>query len=552
MSDTSVDVGRAVAAAWSGVLKVEHIDPDADFFDLGGDSLAAARVCAAIQARTGRSLTLRQFTENRTLQGLTSLLEAIPQAGAGAGATTGADALAVGASAAQSAPRGMPVLAAQEVYLRRDSWSKKTGIYDNGHAVVEPLRFHGRLDADALSTAVTALGRHHRALRARFGIGAREDDYVIRVSDEDVRLQVHDVDDIEQVAKAFDQTHRARRDRLAGDPLSGFSLYRLSPDDHVLLIWVDHMVSDSWTFGVLMEDLATLYNAAVKGEHAALRGDLTYERFHADRLAWQQSPEAAAARAFWAGALKGVGPDPDIDFLAAPRGDGPPAEYQDDLRIAVPPAVYTPSSVLPGARPFTVFCAAVAIALGRHSGRTQVGIISSVALRRDPALERLAGWVSNSIVIPVVLDPRTTLRDLVADISSFVTSAQDYGACGRNNLIREIGSPKFDEVRSHAGVFVAAESTQPDESDAYDGLKTEPVRWERSFSRHGVTCVLQAPADAAATIGLEAGWLGEQRRKQLGDDLGIALRMIPADPDATVGQVMSAMSGPDDWSAEAA
>jgi len=542
MSDTNLEVGRAVAAAWSGVLKIEHVDPDADFFDLGGDSLAAARVCAAIQARTGHSLTLRQFTENRTPRGLTRLLESMPQAQAPAAPVT----------AAQSAPRGIPVLPPQEVYLRREAWSKKHGIYDNGHAVVEPLRMRGRLDADALAAAVTALARHHRALRARFGVGARQDEYVIWVADQDVRLHVHDVDGVEQVEKAFDQTHRARRDRLAGDPLSGFDLYRLSDDDHILIIWVDHMVSDSWTFGVLMEDLATLYNAALKGADAPLRGDLTYERFHADRLAWQQSPEAAAARAFWAGALKGVGPDPDIDFLAAPRGDGPPAEYQDNLRVPVPPGVYTPSSVLPGARPFTVFCAAVAMALGRHSGRTQVGIISSVALRRDPALERLAGWVSNSIVIPVVLEPRTTLRELVGDISSFVTSAQDYGACGRNNLIRELGYPRFDAVRSHAGVFVAAESAQPDESGAYDGLKTEPVRWERGFSRHGVTCVLQAPADAAATIGLEAGWLGERRREQFGQDLGIALRMIPADPDATVGQAMSAMSGPDDWSAEPA
>jgi hypothetical protein len=542
MSETTLDVGGVVAAVWSTVLKIEHVDPDADFFDLGGDSLAAARVCAVIQARTGQSLTLRQFAENRTLRGLTRLVESMPRNPVPTAPIP----------AGQVKPSGMPVLPAQEIYLRRDAWSKKTGVYDNGHAVVQPLRFRGPLDVGALASSITRAGRHHHALRARFGVGAKQDDYVIWISGEDVRLRVHDVDGVEQVLEAFDRTHRARRDRLAGVPLCGFDLYRLSADDHILIIWVDHMVSDSWTFGVLLEDLAAQYNGALKGLDEPLRGDLTYERFHADRLAWRQSHEAAAARAFWMGALKEVGPDPEVDFLGAPRGDRPPAAHQDNLRITVPPAVYSPSSTLPGATPFSVFCAAVALTLGRHGGRTQVGVISSVALRRDPALERLAGWVSNSIVVPVALDPRTTLRDLARQVGSFVISAQEFGGCGRNSLIRELDPAKFDAVRRHAGVFVAAESVQPDDCDSFDGLQMESLAWERGFSRHGITCVLQTPAEAAATIGLEAGWLSERRRKQLGDDLALALRMLPGEPAATVGEAMSAMSGPDDWFAEEA
>jgi condensation domain-containing protein/phosphopantetheine binding protein len=538
MGDTSCDVGQVVAAAWARALGVEHADRDADFFDLGGDSLAAARVCAAIQARTGQSLTLQQFVDNRTMRGLTSLVESMPRHGVPA-ARGPAD---------QAGPSVLPVLPAQEIYLRRDDWSKKSGVYDNGHAVVEPLRFRGRLDAGALAAAVAGLGRHHAALRARFGAGTH-DDYAIWISGDGVRLRIHDADNIEQVWKAFDRAHRTWRDRPSGVPLSGFHLYRLAEDDHILIMWVDHMMSDSWSFGVLIEDLATLYNAALKGLDSPLRGDLTYERFHADRIARQQSDEAASARAFWMDALNEVGPDPDIDFLGAPRGVRPPAEQQDTVRIAVPPDVYAPTSALPGATPFSVFSAAVAMTLGRHSGRTHIGIISSVALRRDPAIERLVGWVSNSIVIPVGLDPRATLRELLSQVCSFVISAQDNGACGRNSLIRELDPGKFGVVRRHAGVFLAAESTQADDSDAFDGLETRSVPWTRGFSRHGITCILLAPAEAAATIGLEAGWLGERRRQQLGGDLGIALRMISGQPAATVGQAMSAMSGPDDWSA---
>lgn len=43
------DTKETVAAAWSEVLETDAIDPDADFFAIGGDSRRAVRIVAQLR-----------------------------------------------------------------------------------------------------------------------------------------------------------------------------------------------------------------------------------------------------------------------------------------------------------------------------------------------------------------------------------------------------------------------------------------------------------------------------------------------------------------------
>lgn len=55
---------------FSSVLGVQVTDPTADFFCLGGDSLLATRVLSRIARESGAELTLADFLEVPTPQGL--------------------------------------------------------------------------------------------------------------------------------------------------------------------------------------------------------------------------------------------------------------------------------------------------------------------------------------------------------------------------------------------------------------------------------------------------------------------------------------------------
>jgi acyl carrier protein len=61
------DLERTVADAWREVLGVPAVDPQDDFFALGGESLAAMRVCNRIGRSIGVRIPLRMLFERSQL-----------------------------------------------------------------------------------------------------------------------------------------------------------------------------------------------------------------------------------------------------------------------------------------------------------------------------------------------------------------------------------------------------------------------------------------------------------------------------------------------------
>jgi amino acid adenylation domain-containing protein len=69
---------REVIELWAGILRkpAEIIGPDSNFFDLGGDSLAAARIFTGIRKRFGVSITLDRLYDVRTVQAMAERIDA--------------------------------------------------------------------------------------------------------------------------------------------------------------------------------------------------------------------------------------------------------------------------------------------------------------------------------------------------------------------------------------------------------------------------------------------------------------------------------------------
>lgn len=71
-------LSRELARMWAAVLRVPETDigPDTDFYDLGGDSLAAARVFTAVRKRFGTGITLDQLHLVRTVAAMATFITA--------------------------------------------------------------------------------------------------------------------------------------------------------------------------------------------------------------------------------------------------------------------------------------------------------------------------------------------------------------------------------------------------------------------------------------------------------------------------------------------
>jgi fumarylacetoacetate (FAA) hydrolase family protein len=67
-TDAADDLTASLTAIWSDVLGVP-VGPDDDFFELGGNSLSAVRIGAALRARGLPSLRLPELYRHPTVRG---------------------------------------------------------------------------------------------------------------------------------------------------------------------------------------------------------------------------------------------------------------------------------------------------------------------------------------------------------------------------------------------------------------------------------------------------------------------------------------------------
>src|SRR5581483_8985630 len=150
---TASRLEAAIARLWREILQVDEVGLDDDFFTLGGDSLRAVEMLAAVDDLLLTPVDFPDFLDAPTVAGLAVAVE-----------RARAEALATAAPAEQ--PTGLaPATFAQERLWFLDQLNGPTGAYNM------PLgtRIRGPLDREALESALREIVRRHNALRTTFG-----------------------------------------------------------------------------------------------------------------------------------------------------------------------------------------------------------------------------------------------------------------------------------------------------------------------------------------------------------------------------------------------
>jgi hypothetical protein len=217
---------------------------------------------------------------------------------------------------------------------------------------------------------------------------------------------------------------------LARGPLFRTALLRLGFDKHVLLVVLHHIIGDGWTVGILIDEVATLFNAFRAGEPSPLPEPALQ---YADFACWQHRHFTADAlrphAEYWQRQLAGmptVSPLPtDRPRPATPSLRGA-AEY-----LTVEPDLLEAVRALGGERSATLFMtlfAVFAVLLYRFSGQTDVVVGSPIAGRNREELESMLGFFVNTLVLRVELSGEPTFAevlDRVRTVSLDVHAHQD-------------------------------------------------------------------------------------------------------------------------------
>ena len=151
------------------------------------------------------------------------------------------------------------------------------------------VRLTGPLDIRALEQSVNEIINRHESIRTVFTI-VDERPAQILTTPEPVSLHVTDLGAIpEDEREAEVRRLTIEEARIPFDlehgPLVRMSLFRLTPEDHVFLLLLHHIISDGWSTGILISELNALYRAYANGQGSPLPA---LEIQYADYADWQR------------------------------------------------------------------------------------------------------------------------------------------------------------------------------------------------------------------------------------------------------------------------
>src|SRR4030095_5509534 len=161
----------------------------------------------------------------------------------------------------------------------------------SAYIVASALRLRGGLVVPVLERALTELVGRHESLRTRFEAVEGTPEQVVDLPPERPPLTLIDLEPLraskrEEGGSRLAAAEGAAPFDLARGPLFRAVLARLSVQEHVLLLTMHHIVSDAWSMGILVRELASLYAAFASGLPSPLE---VLPIQYADFALWQRT-----------------------------------------------------------------------------------------------------------------------------------------------------------------------------------------------------------------------------------------------------------------------
>ncbi|MFG3392319.1 MupA/Atu3671 family FMN-dependent luciferase-like monooxygenase [Streptomyces parvus] len=404
------DTATLLREIWESLLGVRGFPDDSNFFDLGGNSIAAIRLVNRVRDTLGVDYPMADFFAEATLRAMTGQLAGGEVPGTPATAA-GEDSTAEEAPAAEEPP----------VVDRAPVSDQQARMIAGHHTMPDPavwnvptrITFTGALDPAALRSAVSGVIARHDALRTRLVQEDAPDGpwWQEVVAAGPVPLPVEDLTGLPAGERRSRADALCRADAAVpfelGRPLvPRLRLLRVEEDRWELMFVLHHVCADGWSLSLLLAEIAALYTAAAAGVPHGLPDPAMQAPGYARWQREHHEPGAEAERAaFCARYLDGVPSavpvptDRPRPQKLSGRGDTVRGVASGDVRAAVEKLAADLRTT-----PFAVAAAALGVFLTRLSGEEDTLLSVPYANREGTASESLVAMTSTAVMVRVRLD----------------------------------------------------------------------------------------------------------------------------------------------------
>ncbi|MFE0046797.1 amino acid adenylation domain-containing protein [Streptomyces albireticuli] len=402
------------------------------------------------------------------------------------------------------------------------------------------LRLRGPLDIGALREAFRLLVARHEALRTRFPGDGGEPRLVVEDAPASWPLPVTDLSDLPESAREEFIRNRAQEEAvrpfdLATGPLLRTGLLRLSDTDHVLLMSLHHVVTDGWSTGIIVQDLATFYDG---GQLPAL--DLRT----ADFAAWQRERLTGAAMegqlSYWRRTLADL---PVVDFPSDRPRPVEPTSSGATLEASLPRELGEGLRALArteGASLLAVLQAGLLTVLSRYTGQDDLAIGSVFSGRTRSEVESLVGLFANTLVLRTSTAGDPSFRELVGRCKETVLGALDHQDVPFTMVVDAL---KPERVPGRNPLFQISLTLQAAGTSgrgfALPGVEAQPLASHEISSRFdvGVTVIETPEGGLDVVIEYATELFDRARMERLAGHFRTVLEQAVTAPDSMLGEL---------------
>ncbi|HEX8474859.1 MAG TPA: amino acid adenylation domain-containing protein, partial [Pyrinomonadaceae bacterium] len=493
-SDAATTTGNpleeVVAGVWAEVLGVETVGAHDNFFELGGHSLLALQVISRLRTVLKVEMPVRELFEAPTVRGFTERIEKQQRA-----------ALGLPSPPLERTARDgeLPLSFAQQRLWFLDQLEPHSPAYN----IPSAIRLTGELDLKALEESFNEVVRRHEVLRTSFAVVDRQ--AVQRIQPRlRLPLRLEDlrhlpVEQREASIESIAAEDASRAFDLKQAPLLRLRVLRVDDDVHVVLLVMHHIISDGWSLGVLIREVAALYESFSQNEPSPLAElSIQYGDFAQWQRAWLKDEALETQLQYWRQQLDGSLARLPLPTLQEQSATSEPRAFRGaKQQVALPLKLSEALKQLSrreGATLFMTLLAAFQTLLYRYTGEHDITVGSPVANRQHEEIEGLIGFFVNTLALRTDLSGNPSFAELLKRVREVCLGAYAHQDVPFEKLVEELQpqrslhhSPLFQVM------FVLQNAPLP--SLELRGLKLAPLPIEKSDSKFDLTLSLEETRD---------------------------------------------------------
>jgi hypothetical protein len=300
-----------------------------------------------------------------------------------------------------------------------------------------------------------------------------------------------------QIFKLLNEEIR-RPFNLAQERLWRVTLLRLHEQQQILLLTFHHLITDGWSIGLFIHELAAQYAlfSAAAEQSAVQPVNHQYIDFCHWQQQWLQSEQYQSQLTYWQSQLKGP-----FSVLELPTDfNRPPVQTYQGARqsIIISPTVTAALYKLSHQQGVTLFMtilAAFKILLYRYTGQTDLSVGTAAAGRQRVEWENVMGLFINNLVLRTSLSGQITFVSFLSQVRQVALNAYKHQDLPFQNLIDSLHP---DRELSHNPLFQTFFLLQNFDFPPLNlsGLMTTPLNINTGTVKFDLTLELYEKADS--------------------------------------------------------